>query len=189
MALQPHLYSDARPPRRDHRHLRTAITLLVLLVIVSGAGWYSWNLIAGESEADEDPNGIVAAPTCAVVAPTGAPPPEDIGLNVYNATDRNGLASSVAREMRERGYAILDVANDPTTRTVTQVAEVRANVEQQLAVDLVMSQFPGSVFLPDERTDGSIDLALGEAFEAIAAIPAPGEPAAPEGTATPLPVC
>jgi hypothetical protein len=180
---------ELEPQRRDHRHLRTAITLVVLTALVVGAGIYAWSLVT-ESTGDEDEIGpLIAAPTCAVVAPTDPPPPEEIGLNVYNATSRSGLAQSVAAEMRERGFAILDVANDPTTRTVIHVAEIRATAEDNPGVDLLLSQFPGAVFYPDERTEPSIDLVLGEAFDGVPPAPEAGEPAEPEGTATPLPPC
>jgi hypothetical protein len=177
------------PQRRDYRHVRTAVTLLVLTVFVVGAGIIAWNMVTESTADDTDVSPIIAAPTCAVVAPTDAPPPEEIGLNVYNATGRSGLAQNVAGEMRERGFAILDVANDPTTRTVVHVAEIRATDEDQPGVELLLSHFPGAVFYGDERTEPSIDLVLGEAFDGVAPEPEAGEPAEPEGTATPLPAC
>jgi hypothetical protein len=187
---QPPYYPVEPRPRRNWRHLRAAITLLVLIALVIGAAAYAWSQLAQMTDGDDDvADTTIPDPTCAVIAPTDAPDPADIGLNVYNATDRSGLAQSVAGEMRERGFAILDVANDPTSRTVVHVAEIRATDEDQPGVELLMSHFPGAVFYADERTDPSIDLVLGGAFEGVAPEPAAGEPAEPEGTATPLPPC
>jgi hypothetical protein len=53
-----------------------------------------------------------------------------------------------------------------------------------------MAQVPGAVFVADNRTDGTVDLVVGAAFEALAppgGAPAPVAPA--DGTATPLPSC
>jgi hypothetical protein len=186
MALQPDLGEDTRSPA-DRRHQRTVITMLVLAGLVFIAGLYAWGSITNP---DETSDGVASAPTCQPAAPTDAPPPAEIGLNVYNATDRNGLASSIAGEMRTRGFAILDVANDPSGRVITGTAEVRAHLDSQAAASLVMAQVPGAVFVADNRTDGTVDLVVGAAFEALAppgAVPAPVPPA--DGTSTPLPSC
>ena len=100
MALPPDRWSPSRRPP-DHRHTRTAVTLLALAGFVLLAGWIAWSSLTEPSDADEVDS---AAPTC-LPAPTTTPPaPADIRLNVYNSTDRNGLASSTARAMRERAF-------------------------------------------------------------------------------------
>lgn len=177
-------------PRRSYRHLRTAITLLILAGFVVWAGFRAWNEVSLDLDDDDDPLvEVLPDPTCAAVAPTEAPAPEEVGLNVYNATDQSGLAQRVAGVMRERGFAILDVANDPTTRTVVHVAEIRASTREQPGVELVIANFPGAVFFADDRSDESIDLVLGPEFAGVAPEPSPGAVATPEGTATPLPPC
>ena len=92
--------------------------------------------------------------------------------------------------MRERGFAILDIANDPLGREITGTAEVRAGVDNQGAASVVMAQVAGAVFVPDDRTDDTVDLVVGVAFEALAP---PGAPPVllpdPNGTADPLPPC
>ncbi|NIS36859.1 MAG: hypothetical protein GWN07_38680, partial [Actinobacteria bacterium] len=88
----------------------------------------------------------------------------------------------VARTLREQGYVILDVANDPRRRSVTGVAEIRA-ASQSSEVELVMSQFPGAVFLQDQRQDDSIDVVVGQSFQQVGPQAAPGS----GSTATPSP--
>lgn len=185
MAVHPPLEDDVRH-RRQYRRIRTAITLVILTGIVVWAAWYAWHVVTEPAATDDDSEPVVQTPVCAVTVPTEAPPPEEISINVYNGTSRNGLASQVAREMREQGYVILDVANDPLSRSITGVAEVRAANAENLAVQLIMSQFPGATFVPDEREDEVIDLVLGERFEAIG--PQDPEPD-PESTVEPLPAC
>jgi len=177
-------------PRRSYRHMRTTITLLILAIFVVWAGYRAWSEVSVDLQDEDEPLAeVLPNPTCAAVAPTDAPEPAEVGLNVFNATEQSGLAQRVAGVMRERGFAILDVANDPTTRTVVHVAEIRASSPEHPGVALVMAHFPGAVFFGDERADDSIDLVLGAEFQGVAPEPEPGAVATPEGTATPLPPC
>lgn len=169
---------DTSRRRQQMRHLRTAITLLVLVVFVVIAAWSSWRKVTGADE-DEPQASTTCAPTAA-----GAPPaPADIQLNVYNATSRAGLASTVADQLRALGYTVADVANDPLDREVAGTAEVRSHLDQQAAAGVVVALVPGAVFVPDEREGATVDLVLGETFDALSA----ADPAA-AATST-LPAC
>lgn len=183
--MQPDL-GEGTSGRVYERHRRTVVTMLLLIGLVVLAAWYAWSSV---TDSDDDALGAATAPTCIPTAPADAPPPAEIRLNVYNATDRNGLASATAGEMRKRGFAILDVANDPLDQVVATTAEVRANPANEAAATLVMAHVPGAVFVPDSRSDGTIDLVVGAAFEALA--PPAGAAPAPSavGTTTPLPPC
>jgi hypothetical protein len=186
MAVSRDLDAPTRRPV-DRRHRRTAVTMLVLAAFVAIAGWFAWDTVTGAdpvTTGDANPTA-----TCIPAVPTNAPAPADIRVNVYNATDRNGLASSAAREMRARGFAILDVANDPLNKAITGTAEVRAGAGTEAAAGVVVAQVPGAVFVLDTRTDGTVDLVVGDAFEALAPVGAVPTPVVPGGTATPLPTC
>jgi hypothetical protein len=169
--------------RRGHtgRHLRTALTLLVLLGFVVWAAWSGWQALTADGEEAT----VTAAPTC---RPAAGVAPEDVQLNVYNATSRSGLAAATAGTLRERGFTILAVSNDPLAKQVPGTAEVRANPQVQAAADLVASQVPEAQFVPDSRAEPTVDLVLGDAFEALGPPPAPapeGDPAAtPDPAAT-----
>ncbi|WP_166347702.1 LytR C-terminal domain-containing protein [Phytoactinopolyspora limicola] len=163
-------YEDS--PRHTWRHVRTAVTLLILVGFVVGAAWYSWNNVL---TGDDDEAAPRAAPTCVPVAPTDAPDPEAIELNVYNATQRGGLARDVAAAMRERGFTILDVANDPLERSVDGTAEVRSHEDQRDAATLVASLVPDAVIVADERSSETVDLVLGNDFEELASDPEPDQ--------------
>lgn len=167
MAVRSPLERDRPPRRRDLRPLRTAITMMLLVGLVVGAAYYAWQIVTEPTGAEEDEVVTVTTPACAMPVPEDPPPAEEISINVYNGTSRSGLANQVAREMREQGFIILDVANDPAGRSITAVAEIRAATMEDDAVRFVMSQFPGSVFLADERQDDAIDVVVGEAFDEI----------------------
>ncbi|NED95882.1 LytR C-terminal domain-containing protein [Phytoactinopolyspora alkaliphila] len=154
-------------PRQTWRHVRTGITLLVLVAFVVGAAWYSWNNVVAPT--DDDTSTTPVATDCPTVVPTDAPPPEEIELNVYNATSRSGLAQQVASQMRDRGFTIMDVDNDPLGATIEGSAEVRAHPEHEIAASLVATMVPGAVLVPDERENATVDLVLGENFDDLAA--------------------
>ncbi|NED99265.1 LytR C-terminal domain-containing protein [Phytoactinopolyspora halotolerans] len=161
---------DDYRPRHTWRHVRTAVTLLVLVAFVVGAAWYSWNNVMEPTDAD-DAGDTVA--TCPTMAPTDAPPPEEIEVNVYNATDRGGLARDVAGTLRDRGFAVLDVANDPLDKTVEETAEIRLHPDSEAAASLLASMVPDAVLVREERDSQAVDLVLGEAFDELAAMPGP----------------
>ncbi|PZF83601.1 LytR C-terminal domain-containing protein [Jiangella anatolica] len=173
MAFEDEQLTEEEAARRHRwRRIRTSATLLILIGVVIGAAWYSWSNVVDEGETSAASSGE----PCALGVPTAAPAPADVLVNVYNSTDRNGLASAIAREVRGRGFTVVDVDNDPLDRTIAGTAEVRSRPDDQAAAELVATMVPGAVYVPDERTEATIDLVLGEAFEALA------DPAAPPPT-------
>lgn len=167
--------------RRLWTRVRTVATLLVLIGVVVGAASYSWRNVMGNEDGD------VASTTtmpCAPGVPTTAPAPAEIQVNVYNATDRSGLASAIAKQMRDRGFVVVDVDNDPLNKKVEGTAEVRAHSDHWAAAGLVASLVPDAAYLPDDRSDQVVDLVLGDAFEALV------NPDAPAPTpSSDLPAC
>lgn len=193
--------AGARPPRRRGRGRRTAITLILALALLAGAAAYAWrNLLPG------DPGATTAAPGCApttvsapatpaaeIPPPAAAVPAEKIVVNVYNATDRGGLASDVAAAMRKRGFRVRAVANDPADRKVGATMEVRHGPRGEAAARTVVAHAPGAAVVLDRRPGRAVDLVLGEQYEALAtpeqAAAALTPPAATAETAAPAPTC
>ncbi|WP_123788335.1 LytR C-terminal domain-containing protein [Phytoactinopolyspora halophila] len=157
-------------PRHTWRHVRTAVTLVVLVVFVVGAAWYSWNNVIPSEDDDVATEASVA---CVEVVPSEAPAPDAIELNVYNSTDERGLARRVADEMGSRGFVIMNVANDPLERAIEGPAEVRTHPDQHDAAGVVAAVVPGAEVLSDEQADETVDLVLGEAFDGLADQPDP----------------
>lgn len=110
----------------------------------------------------------LANPTQACVPWTQPPPPRDISVNVYNSTQRKGIANDAAQALRDQQFRVVNVRNDPEKRTVTQVAEIRYGRRTKAQADVLARRFPGAKLVPDERTDGILDVALGEKFTKVA---------------------
>src|SRR5437016_12634074 len=163
------------PFRSRTKRRRRLIAAGVFGAMVLGAGAYGVVTLVGSdprtSPAAACPGraGSTANPAALVRGATGSTAPAAVGqikLNVYNSTNRNGLAAATAAELKKRGFTIDKVTNDPLKATLTVPAEVRGAVAP--AMRLVAAEVAGSTLHADTRTDGSIDLVLGTGFTALA---------------------
>lgn len=155
--------SGASSSRRARRR-RALITLSLVVLMLFFAFWYAYSYI----QAPADPSAAAAAPTCPPAATSSAPRPRDTTVNVYNATNRTGLAARTAAEVRKRGFRVATVANDPLLRTIAGPAEVRYGKSGAAKAKLVLALVKGAKAAPDARSDASVDLVLGESFTALA---------------------
>jgi hypothetical protein len=160
--LTPH-GKGGRPRSRSRRGKRRLVVLVViaLLLAAGGGGWWWLNR-------DSATDTVAATPICPpVVPPSTSVPPAHVTLNVYNGTDRKGLAQSVADQLKKRGFKVAKVANDPLKRKVTGLAEVRSSAMGKDPARSVSAQVGDVIALPDQRKDGSVDLVLGATFKTL----------------------
>ena len=170
--------SGASSSRRARRR-RTLITLAVVLLMLFFAFWYAYSYYQASLKPAAAP-----APTC-TTAP-GVPKPGSITVNVYNATDRNGLAARTATQVRQRGFKVATIANDPLQKTVAGTAEVRYGKSAAASGKVVLALVKGARPVQDGRTDSSVDLVLGDRFSQLAPAAKP-KAATTKGTTTPRP--
>lgn len=189
-------------PGSGHRAKRpwwaTAIVVLLFAVVLFVAGFgVAWFLrggspLGGGSSAEPSPEPLPCE-TVTVVPGNGLPRPGQVTTNVYNATDRVGLAAETAAELKRRGFGIATIANDPLGKRVRKPAEIRHGAQGADAALLMSFYIPGSVLVPDDRTDATIDTVLGQRFDGLAspgqvqkALTAPSpSPSGPGCAATP----
>ena len=109
---------------------------------------------AQPSPAAADPAGTGEPPTATV-------PPEQIKLQVLNGTGQDGLASSVARKLRDVGFEVVKVDNtQPAARTV-----IRFSATRELQARTASAALPGAVLLLDPSMGGAVELVLGGGFD------------------------
>ena len=152
---------------RVRRQRRSTIVIAVVLLALAGAFYYAssyWN----SSEPKPGP-----CSTEPVVVPLA---PRDVALNVYNGTNRRGLAKSVAEEAGKRGFTVKAVANDPSKTPVKGVAVIRFGPEGAESAALVRTYVPTSTFVNDKRKGDSVDLVVGPAWKAFGPTPAAPTP-------------
>ncbi|MFL6176534.1 MAG: LytR C-terminal domain-containing protein [Ornithinibacter sp.] len=153
--------------------------LIVLGVVVLGlffAFWYAWSYYQADTSARAT---RAPAAECRPYDPKVVTPAKT-RVNVYNASNRNGLAGSVARGLKERAFVIAKVANDPSKRAAPKVAEIRYGVKGTAQAKLLRTSLPkGTKLVKDKRKVATVDLALGAKFTALTPVP----------TTTALPMC
>lgn len=167
--------------QRARKRHRTAITLLVAVALLVGAFYYASTYFKRPQSAAACPS--ATRTTAAAPAQGAAPSPGQITVNVYNATPRNGLATEAAKTVKERGFVVGTVANDPARKQVAGTAEVRYGKNGETAAKVVSTLVAGAAPVTDARADASVDLVLGKGFTAIA--PAPAAPPGATAGATP----
>lgn len=163
----------AQGPGQHSRRSVWGTVVLVLLgaivLFVAGFG-VAWLLRGGGSstgggEASPEP---LPCTTVTVVPGNGLPRPGQVTTNVFNATDRVGLAADTAAELKRRGFGIGTIANDPLEKKVRKPAEIRYGPQGADAAQLMSFYIPGSVLVADDRTNATIDTVLGERFDGVA---------------------
>jgi hypothetical protein len=167
---------DYVPFRSRTKRRRRMIAAGAAGLVLVGAGAYgvaslvsspSQDSTAGgcTSNANADANGAAAAALTVIgQLPTAA----QIKLNVYNSTNRHGLAANTASALKQRGFTIDKVTNDPLKANLTVAAEVRGASASAAAMQVVAAEVLGSQMRTDARTDGTVDLVLGSGFTALA---------------------
>jgi hypothetical protein len=168
--------------RGDHPSRRGALLLAVVLTVaLAGTAWWVAHRDTGAA------TGAAATPrrTCPKTTPAPvAAAPAAVRVNVFNATERRGLATRVAAELKRRGFRVGRVDNDPLERRVTGAAEVRSSTVGAGAARTVSAQVGQVVAVPDQRKDASVDLVLGAAFGRLQPVAAASAALSP----TPQPV-
>jgi hypothetical protein len=93
--------------------------------------------------------------------------PVNFNLNVFNSTNRDSLAAVTAAELRQRGFTVDLVSNDPLRSNLTAPAEVRGSKAEISELREVAAEVPGARIQTDSRWDPSVDLVLGDSFSGL----------------------
>lgn len=162
--------------QRSRKRRRTALTLLVAVALLAMAFYYASTYFKkGVPAAAACPTvsaaaGAATATTTGTAAPPGSvPAPGKITVNIYNATGRNGLAADTAKQVKDRGFVVGTVANDPQRKSIAGPAEVRFGKNGDAASKVVMALVQGATPVGDARADASVDLVLGSGFKTLVA--------------------
>jgi hypothetical protein len=169
---------DAYVPFRNRTRRRrktVAFTLGGLLVL--GVGAYGLvNLVTAPTQnaaaacsAADDERALAAQEVARAAAEASAAVNgSKFTLNVYNSTPRNGLAAGVAAELKQRGFVIGQVTNDPLKAKLSVSAQVRGGKASDDELREVAAEVPGAQIQTDAREDPSVDLVLGTGFTTLA---------------------
>jgi hypothetical protein len=154
-------------PRKRHPVATGAIVVLMMAVLF-GATFGAVRLLRGSSTPEV--TGPTAAPCVTTTVRPGLvlPKPGTVTTNVFNATDRAGLAKKTSTDLKSRGFLIGRVANDPLGKTVATVGEIRYGPSGKANAQLMSYYVVGATLVLDQRTDATIDVVIGAKFTAVA---------------------
>jgi hypothetical protein len=163
--------------RRPRRRGRKVLALIATLALIGLLGYGTLQLVDVFGGDDERQNqaGPPADQDCRPAddaKPVPLPEPEAITVNVYNATTRSGLAQLTADTLAERGFTIGEISNAPEELD-GQLAGTGLLLGSELAETsgalAVLGTYLAEVETQAvEREDASVDLVLGDGFEALA---------------------
>ncbi len=110
--------------RRRRRRRRTLLSLTLALLLLVLTLLYAVGNVQGIGRPPPTP----AAGACSpgrTASGVPLPAPVTVRVNVYNATSRQGLAASLARDLRDQGFVVAKVGNDPRHRMLVGRGEIR----------------------------------------------------------------
>lgn len=149
------------------RRRRAAWILTFLFLILLGAGVYGIGYLQGwwGGTPAGTTQGQTPGDDQTSTAPPALPDPADIAVNVYNTTERAGLANRTGEAVGALGYQVGDVGNEPTGETADGVGVVRFGPEGADAAQVVQEQLaPDAELVEVDREDATVDLLLGPDF-------------------------
>jgi hypothetical protein len=160
--------------RRRRRPIWVPVVIVlagVAVLFATGFGIATWlqrdsDPIPVEVAAEEELPG--PCETTLVVPAEVLPSKDSVVLNVYNATNRAGLAAQVARDFRGEGFRINKVSNDPRGKRIAQVAEIRFGPNARAAAELVEYYLAGAKMVELKRQGPRVDVALGRGYTSLA---------------------
>lgn len=132
------------------RYLKTPLTLIVLLLLVLGAGY--WGLQAAQAPV---PRNVTP---CVMTDVGDKLTPNYVQVRVLNAGATSGTARGTGQYLRAYGYDVIRVNNDERRVAETVIVGKAADSPEVL---LVQQFFPGSITQGDGRIDGVVDILLG----------------------------
>lgn len=155
-------------PVNTRKRMRNVAIVVALFTVLGGVAWQfgvnSEDDFSTECERDE------------YVAPI----PDPTVVNVYNGTGIIGLAVTVADELRNRGFTIGRVENDPERRKIRGTGELRAGTSGAHNVEALRAWQAGMQVVDDKRRGPEVDFVMGAKFDKLndKAEPPPGTPQA-----------
>ncbi|WP_163504732.1 LytR C-terminal domain-containing protein [Fodinicola acaciae] len=113
--------------------------------------------------------GTLAEAQCrAASAPKDLPKPADVAVNVLNATDRDGLAGAVGKQLTSRGFQVKNIGTASDGVPVNGVGQVRFGPSGFGAAQVLQSQIIGLDPVMDQRQDSTVDVVLGAGYTRMA---------------------
>jgi LytR cell envelope-related transcriptional attenuator len=144
---------------------RVRALVLVGVLVVLAVGFVGYAL------AKDTQRGSTVAASCPagwVIADLALRPPEQVKINVFNATDKPNLATAVANDFKNRKFKVEKTGNDK--RAVEDVAVLRYGPKAVGSAHLLKAYFLGEADTEYDpaRADDLVDVVIGDSFKQLA---------------------
>ena len=152
---------------RDMSFARIRALALVAVLVVAALVLTFMALAKGSTNADRPE----ACPSGYAVVDMELPNDnKQIKVNVYNATDKPGLANSVKLDFEYRRFKVEKTGNNPLGKPVTGVAILRYGPKRVGAAYVLDAYFLNNATheYDRNRTDDTVDVILGPGFKQLA---------------------
>ena len=150
---------------KQRRRARHAVVIVTLLALLAGIVFFAYKVVKGEASI---PGWEHREPTTTSTCSTdirSVLDTSEVTVNVYNATNRPGLAGKTADTLKKRGFQIGTVGNARLGSQSTQVMVVTG--EQGFdAAYTVQTHFNGVEVITDGRDTDHVDVVVGYEFKA-----------------------
>ncbi len=161
-----------RATRRRRKHERQAVIFGVLIAFLAVAGLGGLAVYNGALSLPNQPDftaskkkGIAVTQLPACVPPETKPLPYDkVHVTVLNGSDRSGLASTVSKLLRDRGFVVESTGNDSRRPGTALISFGDAGVGHAYTL---LAHYPGAQLLLDSRPGSSIDFTVPEGFAGL----------------------
>jgi hypothetical protein len=164
-AVDPHVLAR----QRRHRHLRHGIVLTLAALLLIALTVTAMQVLRGQWTI---PGWEASPPREPLLCPAGTfDYAQDSPVTVFNGTTIGGLAGDVAHALEERGFTIGEVGNQDVTMA-NMVAIVTSGEAGRNTAFAVQRNIEGSVYQPDWRAEGTVDVIVGTKYEGL--VPAAG---------------
>lgn len=157
------------------RRRRAALVLTALVTVLAAVGLYALAYFQGWLPGDDGSTSDSDQVTATSAAP--ALQPEEVTVNVYNASGAVGIAGRTSEALASHGFEIDAVDNAPQGTETPQVAEIQHGPDGAEAAKLLSTLVPDAVLVEDTREGAEVDLFIGTDFVEV-------EPAEAEDSAT-----
>ncbi len=161
-------FPDEQPIERPvvyMRRLRHGVVLVVLLGLLVAAVLVALGIQRGDIRI----GAFEPAPAPHASCPAGPfdfQDPSAVTVNVYNSTTIEGLASTVANQLRQRAFAVAEISNRSVNRQ-GMTAIIVSGPKGEANAFSVQRIIPEAVYLADDRPGRSVDVVIGSGFRAL----------------------
>ncbi|MEE2570803.1 LytR C-terminal domain-containing protein [Pseudarthrobacter sp. J64] len=154
-------------PGRMARRIVHGVVLVLLLALIISASLVALGIMNGHIKLPAAVNEPRTTVSLCPATTFDYVPPESVNVNVYNATNRPGLARSAADALLARKFVVAEVGNSDAP--YRGVAAVISGAAGQSAAFTLQRHLPGSDYFQDARSDASVDVVLSTNYADLAA--------------------